>query len=120
MDKEHDAANQAQREQDAVDAAYFGDLDAASIRDFDDSPDNALNSGNPKLARSIEEQSEIEERMALDGVLCIIKGCDKPAIKTHCVVDPAEFSDYETWPTMDLCGQHSAQIEALRAMDNRC
>jgi hypothetical protein len=118
MDKdEHDARNAVQLEEDRADLEYFGSINHADIGNADDSPDNNLNCGDPREARTQEEEDEIIRRMALDGVLCVIKGCNRPAVKTHCVVDPRDFTDHETWPTMDLCGQHSAQIEALRAID---
>ena len=118
MDRDkHDAANDVQAAEDAADIEYFSSIDPSEIVSSDDDPDNPLNSGNWKLGESMEEQDEIIRRSLLDGVVCAVEGCGRQASRQHGVVTLEDFTDYAKWPKFALCGEHGAQIEALRAMD---
>ena len=53
MDKDqHSAANDAQAEQDRADIEYFSSITPSEIGSFDDSPENILNCGDPREART--------------------------------------------------------------------
>jgi len=114
---EHADRNTAQAAEDAADVEYFSSINTNDIINWDDSPHNPLNSGDWKQGETVQESDEIIRRSLLDGVVCAVEGCGRQAIREHGVVTLEDFTDYAKWPKFALCGEHSAQIEALRATD---